>query len=626
MSRGVLSLSSRRCLALCALCAALTLLPAAGASAAWFPGEVIDGPNPGLVAVGGVDIAQKDGTGGVVYLRLDGGVPHVFVARLLDGAWQPPERIDNGIAEGASSPLVAAGPDGRLVVVWVTGGTLLASVRPNAGTAWTVPQAVGSSAQAPALDMGLNGHTYVVWSANGDVRGAYMGRGQTQFQALAAPLDMDAARPAGDAEGRRPAVAVSAEGLALAAWGEVFADGSQHVIARRIDELTPSPIPQDVTLGSLDARPGGDADSPDVAMSADSSFGWIAFRQAFFDGGAPVTRAIARRMRGSVFEGPQTIDGQGFPAEDVGAPRVAENVGGAGMTAAGRLTGQIYGSTFFEERYDDVIFSSAVPLTSSPSPFARRPIIAFAEDKTGLVTWTAPDASLRVRERAGEWQPEQLISRPEYGPVDVGAGLAAAGDRYLDAAVVAIQDTGTERRLTAAMLDREPGSFSPASSSRWYDKVPSRISWREPINIWGPLTYRVYVDDRMVAQTRSLSYPLTQLGLRPGQHLYRIEAVDVRGQVSSTPTRLIRFDAERPRVSIAFSGSRRAGRITTVHVRASDSGAGITSRPRISFGDGATARGFTVDHRFRRGHYTVTVRVTDQAGNETVRSRRIQIR
>jgi hypothetical protein len=46
----------------------------------------------------------------------------------------------------------------------------------------------------------------------------------------------------------------------------------------------------------------------------------------------------------------------------------------------------------------------------------------------------------------------------------------------------------------------------------------------------------------------------------------------------------------------------------------------------VSFGDGASARGYTVDHRFRRGRWTVTVRVSDQAGNETVRSRRILIR
>ncbi|WP_259315374.1 PKD domain-containing protein [Capillimicrobium parvum] len=615
----------RRCLALSGLCAALLLLPAAAAPAAWFPGEVIDGPNPGLVSVGGVDIAQKDGTGGVVYLRLDGGAPHVFVARLLDGAWQPPERIDNGIAEGASAPVIAAGPGGRLVVAWVSGGSLISSVRPDSATGWTTPQGVAFPAEAPAIDMGLNGHTYVTWSASGDVRAAYMGRGLTQFQVIPTSLDMEPARQAGDAEGRRPAVAVSAEGLALAAWGEVFADGSQHVIARRVNGLSLSPIPQDVTLGDLDGRPGGNADSPDVAMSADSSFGWIAFRQTFFDGGAPMTRAVARRMRGSQFEAARPIDGQGFPAEDVGAPRIAENVGGAGLTAAGRLSGQIFGSTFFEERYDEVIFSGAVPLTSSPSPFSRRPVIAFAEDKTGLVAWTAPDASLRVRERAGEWQPEQLLSKPEFGPVDVNAGVSASGDRYLDAAVVAIQDTGAERRLTAAMLDRDPGSFSPASSSTWYKEVPSRISWREPINIWGPLTYRVYIDDRLAGETRQLSYPLTQLGLRPGQHLYRIEAVDVRGQVSSTPTRLIRFDAQPPRVSISFSGTRRAGRITTVNVTATDSG-GIKGRPRVSFGDGSSVRGRSVEHRFRKGTWTVTVRVSDQAGNVTVRSRSVRIR
>ena len=243
-----------------------------------------------------------------------------------------------------------------------------------------------------------------------------MGRGQTQFQVIPTALDMEPARQAGDAEGRRPAVAVSAEGLALTAWGEVFADGSQHVIARRVNALSPSPIPQDVTLGDLEGRPGGNADSPDVAMSADSSFGWIAFRQTFFDGGAPMTRAVARRMRGSQFEAARAIDGQGFPAEDVGAPRIAENVGGAGMTAAGRLSGQIFGSTFFEERYDEVIFSGAVPLTSSPSPFARRPVIAFAEDKTGLVAWTAPTPRCGCASAPASGSPSSCSPSRSSGP------------------------------------------------------------------------------------------------------------------------------------------------------------------------------------------------------------------
>lgn len=539
----------RHRIALAGLCAGLALLGAAPAWAGWFPGEVIDGPNPDLVSVGGVDVAPKDGTGGVVYVRRDGGVAHIFASRLIGGAWQPPERVDGGLAAAASAPVIAAGAGGRLAAAWLSGGTLYASVRPGAASGWTAPQPVGAPAEAPAIDMGLNGTAYVVWAAGGDVRAARLERGATRFAALPGALDLDPAHPAGDAPGRRPTVAVSADGVALAAWGELLPDGRSHVIARRLSSLGSSPEPQDLTLDQLDGRPGVDADQPDASISGDSSYGYVAFRESFVDGGAPVTRALARRMRGSLFEAPVAIDGQGFPAEGVGAPRIAETVGAFGLAVAGRASGQIYASTFSAEHFDRVLFSPALALASTPTPLAGRPVIALAEDRTGLVAWTSPDGQLRVRELAGDFRAELQVSRPELGTVDLNAGVVAAGDRYLDAAVVAIQDTGTERRLVAAMLDREPGSFSPASSARRYPEAPARVSWREPTNAWGRLTYTVIIDDRVVGRTRRTSFPLGRVRIGRGQHRYRIEARDVRGQVSSTPTRLIRIYAGGPRAT-----------------------------------------------------------------------------
>jgi hypothetical protein len=84
----------RRRLVALALSAAAVLTPAAlapAAHAAWFPGDAIDGPAPDVLSVGDVDLA-RDGTGAVVYLRRDGGVPHVFMSRIIDGAWRAPER------------------------------------------------------------------------------------------------------------------------------------------------------------------------------------------------------------------------------------------------------------------------------------------------------------------------------------------------------------------------------------------------------------------------------------------------------------------------------------------------------------------------------------------------------
>jgi hypothetical protein len=498
-------------------------------------------------------------------------------------------------------------------------------VGPRAQLGWCARQAVGAPAAARPIDMGLNGTAYVVWGAAGDVRAARLERGATQFAPVAAPLDLDPAHPAGDAPGRRPAVAVAPDGVALVAWGEVFGDGHSHVAARRLSRLGLSPEPQDLTLGQLDGRPGVDADDPDVSMSGDSSYGYVAFRESFADGGLTVTRAVARRMRGSVFEAPVAIDGQSFPAEDVGAPRIAETVSAFGMAVSGHGTGQIYASTFHEEEYDEVLFTPTLALASTLTPLAARPVIALAENKTGLVAWTSPDGQIRVRELAGDFQAETQVTNPALGPVDVNAGIVAAGDQYLDAAVVAIQDTGTERRLVAAMLDREPGSFSPASSSRWYPKAPASVSWRVPKNVWGPLTYTVIIDERPVGTTRRTSLSLRGVRLGPGQHLYRIEARDERGQVSSTPTRLIRIDNDDPRASISVTGTKRAGRPVTVHVRAGDRGSGVGSVV-VDLGDGTRRRGTTVEHRYRRGHWTVTATVRDRAGHTTVASRRISVR
>src|SRR3954464_3532815 len=65
--------------------------------AAWFPAQSIDGPSADVRAVADVDLA-RDGTGGLVYLKREGGVTHLFLSRMIDGAWQPAERVDPELA------------------------------------------------------------------------------------------------------------------------------------------------------------------------------------------------------------------------------------------------------------------------------------------------------------------------------------------------------------------------------------------------------------------------------------------------------------------------------------------------------------------------------------------------
>jgi hypothetical protein len=615
--------SCRRLIALAASATATLVLTVATAQAALFPGEVIDGPNPGLLAVGGADMDPADGTGGVVYLREDGGVPHVFVSRIVDGVWQPPERVDGSLAPPASDPVIAAGTRGKLIVAWVTEGVLYASIRQSVAAGWSGPQPVGAPATLPAIDMGFNDNAYLAWSTGEDVHAARLPRGATQWQPVSGPLDLDPARRAGGQPNLRPSIAVSAEGLALAVWGEVDGAGRSHVVARRIDGTRPSPVPADLTVDELEGRAGGDADAPMATIQSDSSFGWVVFRQAFTDGATTQVRAIARHMRGSLFEPPVVIDGQGWPGDDAGWPSMAIQGTGTGFSAVPLRSGPIFGMAV---NSDDEWTPFASRLDSAPVPITGRLPVFYSEDKNGMVAWPAPDGMLRMRFVTGiGFQPEQQITKPELGPVDWNAGVAMAGDRYLNAIIVAIQGAGAERRLVSAVNDREPGNFSPASSSRWYRRAPARLSWREPTETWGDLRYTLEIDGRAVGTTRQLSYPTRNLRLGSGTHLWRVLAIDSRGQASATPTRLLKIDRTPPNVTISFRGSRRAGRPVTVDVRAIDRESG-SKTPQVFFGDGTMAYGRHLRHVYGRGRHTVTVRASDNAGNVRTAHRSIVIR
>ena len=123
--------------------AALALaLHVQSARAVILPATTIDGPSEDIVGFGGVAMAT-DGTGGVVYLKRVGGVPHVFVSRYAEGHWQAPIQVDRcrmvlSSAEqeeerkraekrepckepfAASWPRIGAAEGGELIVTWAT--------------------------------------------------------------------------------------------------------------------------------------------------------------------------------------------------------------------------------------------------------------------------------------------------------------------------------------------------------------------------------------------------------------------------------------------------------------------------------------------------------------------------
>jgi len=609
---------------LIALLAALALVPAGAAHAALFPGEVLDGPSSDLLAVGGIDLAPADGNGAVVYLKNDGGAPHVFVARMLGGDWQPPERIDTAFAAPASDPQIAAGSRGELIVAWIVDDTLVVNIKPSRDEGWTGPQTISSPARLPALDMGYNDNAYLAWSNGEDVYAARKPRGARAFSPVDGPLDLDASRTAGSQENTRVSISVSAEGLALAAWGEVDAAGRSHVIARRVNGQALSPAPAEIGVEQLDGRPGGDADAPQVAMQSDSSYGQVVFRQAFVDGGVTRTRGLARRMRGSAFEAPVPIDGQDWGGLDVGPPSVVLSGGGTGFAAVPWLAGVSFARGVnakgewnqFPTRLDSV-----------PVPMPGRVPVFYAEDKHGIALFPGNDGMIHAREITGiAFGGEPVVTKPDFGAVDWNAGVVVGGDRYYNGAIVAIQGAGAERRLVATVSDRPPGGFSPASKSQvWFSRAPSRLSWYAPTETWGGLRYTLEIDGEPVATTSQTSYPTANLNLGPGVHLWRVVATDHRGQTSATPTRLLRLDPDGPNVTISFEGAQRAGRRVTIRVRAIDTLSGSLT-PTIHFGDGTSAVGRSASHVYRKGRYTVTVTAPDKAGNVTTERRTLVIR
>jgi hypothetical protein len=601
------------------------LTPAAAAQAAFFPGEPIDGPSADIRSVGDIDVA-RDGSGAVTYVRRDGGVDHIFVSRLVSGAYQPPERVDAGIDAASSQPVVAASDGGRVVVVFISGGSAFASVRPAGAPGFSAPQLLASGASDPSVDMSFNGAAYATYTANGDVLAAHMERTGTAFTGLSAPLDIDPAASAGVGNARAR-VAISADGTGVATWGE-----NGHVYARRLFGLNVSTAPQDLTLTELEGHAGGTADAPQVDIEDDSSFAWITFRQQFTDGSVQKPRAIGVRLRGSRTEPAVAFDGLGWGGEGVETPRVDLNGKGQGVATVGTTGGSAVAGIL----KDDVL-NPASPVGGSGAP--AQPVGAIAETTDRVVAWVGVadgtvhgvfyDDKPNVRNvpPAG---PDTLLTNPEFGGADPGAGFDVAGNRTGDFSFVFVQGSGDARRLVAASYDRLPAAFRISTSSKlWRNVVSQPLAWGTALDLWGPLTYSVLIDGKPVAQTQNTKASLPAGAVSEGLHTWRVVAADRRGQTATTTVKPLKVDTVAPTVSFSV---KRAQRVATVKAKAADvipptgQAAGIKS-VRIDWGDGsAVTQARTASHRYgRTGAFTVRVSATDSAGNAATVERRIHI-
>ncbi|HWI71583.1 MAG TPA: hypothetical protein VNT55_06485, partial [Baekduia sp.] len=243
-----------------AVAAALLAALAAGgapARAAVSPTTVLDPLGPDVLALGGTALAD-DGTGGAVWLRRDGGRPHVFAARFVRGTWTAPVRVDNGQAFASSWPVIAAGEGGRLLVAWVQeygpGSDRLysATLAPGAA-AFGTPAAIDldvneATGTQPSLAMNAGGNAVIAYrvitrereqdptlpegSQGAEVRLArYRGR---RWSSLGR-ANRNAAIPLPEpASGNGPQVGIGQDGNGVVAWVEDDNNLVPRVWARRV--------------------------------------------------------------------------------------------------------------------------------------------------------------------------------------------------------------------------------------------------------------------------------------------------------------------------------------------------------------------------------------------------------
>ena len=465
------------------LTAALVLLPAASANAGWFGAQPLDGPNADVVSVGNVDLA-RDGGGAVAYIRNADGVPHAFISRMNGGSWLPAERVDPTLGGAVTEVKVAVGDANRLAVAWIADGIVYATSTPAGDTpGGFAPIATlgGPGAESLDIDLGVNGAAYAVWQEGGNVIAARLQ--DAGWSRVAAPLDIDPAREAGTGT-LRPRVAVSAEGYAVATWGERMADGSTRVFGRRITGMNLSAVPQDLTL------PDGWADSPDIDIEDDGSYAWIAYRQFF----GAVSRTVARRLVGSQYEAAEVIDG-GASSE---APKVDMSGAGRGYAVAQTVGGaQVFGAWLDHDH-----FAPGGRLDSIDGFAPSKPEIASTDRNDNAIAWrlTSADGNsvARARYRDGEtpngaFGGELTVSRGDLGPV-ADPGVYIGGDRVGDFAVAMVQGAVGSRALTVAVFDRPPGAPFIESSQAYKRKTRPELRWRPGLELWGAQTYRVYMD------------------------------------------------------------------------------------------------------------------------------------
>lgn len=650
-------------LALGLACAALSFVGVAPAGAVILPPSTIDGPNTEIVGLGGVAMAP-DGTGGLVYVKTVEGVPHIFASRYAAGQWGPPFRVDREGPYPGSQPAIAAGPGGRLMVVWVTetatlpsgeirDGLYSATLGPGAsefGPQLLVDANVGNgSGVDPSLAGTVPGKAIVAYRAITKTFGPVENSNAAQLRPGDVLADIRVARLEGDrwsrlgainrnptasmrppTEDNGPKVAIGGSGRAVVAWQEPDQSGAARAWIRRIDGTTVGPV----LAASPETWEGapilGDVTSLAVAVSAQDR-ARVAARvegsgTSATGGGRVFITSLASSSspNGGKPTGPSQVEA-GSSLSPVGPPSVAvadgEGAEGSMLLAySGGAAARVVGVNAQGNL-------SAPASPAGPPADLEGPVVAAIDGEGGgTIAYETdgegtPGVVVRQEVAGGETQTASVYG-PLGGPI---SQLAGQGVESGDALIAFAQGEGGRLAIEADRIAASPGRLAVLVPEGWVRPDRAKIRWSAAPSGVGGLTYSLLIDGSAVRSglTQRQVTPRRSM-LASGKNSLVVIATDrLGGDVISSPVKL-RVDNQPPRLQTKVEKQRG---VIVLSLKDAQSGlrGGAT---RISFGDGTRARGGAhFHHRYERpGRYLVRVHASDRVHNRLVQQFRVVVR
>jgi hypothetical protein len=619
----------------------------------------VDGPSSEILSFGGVAMAS-DGSGGLVYLKAVGGIPHVFASRYLNGAWSGPMRVDFERPYQASEPTIAAGPNGQLMVVWETKALRVKSKPQYALYAARIPVGGESFGRAQLIDPNVGEGTGLAPSLAGTSAGkaivAYRvitdtftgtaldpnvqlrpgdvmaeirlarlsGERWSRLGAVNANLESSMRPPAA---GNGPEVGIGLEGNSVVAWQEPDPTGAARIWERRVFGNTFGPI-QQASPSTWEEKPvTADADAFSLSVTGYAG-AELAMRIGQATGSALGGRLLLSSLPPNFDTGAATLSAAQFAENGVAGPGVPT------VAAAESANRKLLGRVAFVA--GGLAHQAELKATTGTLGEVGMPEAAPAAGNAEAVGTVDPEGGGVLAYPSGGPEGAGVAVRQEYpngnvqngfitgvqgGPISqLSIGRSGTGDGLIGF----LQGEVGDAEVVADAIGAPPAAFSLKVPEKWLKANAVKLHWQPAPSAVGGITYGLVIDGRVIrAGLVTLKYhPLPSL-LATGVLNVRVLATDSLGQQQLSETAKLKVDGTPPRAAVE------AKRDDKLLVRLSDIGSGVDPKTtRVAFGDGESKRrGAKFRHTYAHaGTYSVVVRARDKVGNAYFHRFRVKVR